>query len=508
MRKKLAVISLLTGALLLWGCQETPEEKIVREKGSASVENYQEAAEGEAGTSLRERVEAPETYTAQAKSEDGIFTMEAEAKVEVPEADAISVYQIGAVPLTQEFIDRFTESFLGDAPIYDAYSYTVSTKSEILKELEELKGYQAAGNEDPYGYREDYKRQCQEAGEPCDEETLDAVFNLQQAIDSAQAAYEEAPETVEKKQIQPALGANDYMQGSDKAGDMFLGVAEKDGKMYQLMFTQGELDSLSAKVGVYDPENGSDWSLANNYDATEGEGLPAREQVEQWAGDREQAQKQAEQYVADLGLADFQIQGSELVMKGRDSGDLRGEQSSIIYEDGAWTFYFTRTVDGFPVTYEMNPGAAVEDMDSTIVPWPYETCVVTINREGLCQAQVSNLYEVKEAQVKDAALKSFSEIGTIFEKMIAIKNSDLASAGVKRYDLQVSRVTLGYMRIYDPGTDARSGLLVPVWDFFGKQSQDIEYEGQAYSYENAYPYNSFLTINALDGTVIDRGLGY
>ena len=92
--------------------------------------------------------------------------------------------------------------------------------------------------------------------------------------------------------------------------------------------------------------------------------------------------------------------------------------------------------------------------------------------------------------------------------MIAIKNSDLASAGVKRYDLQVSRVTLGYMRIYDPGTDARSGLLVPVWDFFGKQSQDIEYEGQAYSYENAYPYNSFLTINALDGTVIDRGLGY
>ena len=298
------------------------------------------------------------------------------------------------------------------------------------------------------------------------------------------------------------------MQGSDKAGDMFLGVAEKDGKMYQLMFTQGELDSLSAKVGVYDPENGSDWSLANNYDATEGEGLPAREQVEQWAGDREQAQKQAEQYVADLGLTDFQIQGSELVMKGRDSGDLRGEQSSIIYEDGAWTFYFTRTVDGFPVTYEMNPGAAVEDMDSTIVPWPYETCVVTINREGLCQAQVSNLYEVKEVQVKDAALKSFSEIGTIFEKMIAIKNSDLASAGVKRYDLQVSRVTLGYMRIYDPGTDARSGLLVPVWDFFGKQSQDIEYEGQAYSYENAYPYNSFLTINALDGTVIDRGLGY
>ena len=149
MKKRMVLLFL--GCMLLGGCQKTPEEQVVREKGSASVENYETAGDME-GT-MAEQLSVPERYTAQVETEDKIYTMEADASVQLPEAESMNVYQAEQKEMDQEFIDRFTESFLGDAPVYDSISYSQRTKGEILEELEELKGYQAAGNEDPYGFR-------------------------------------------------------------------------------------------------------------------------------------------------------------------------------------------------------------------------------------------------------------------------------------------------------------------------------------------------------------------
>lgn len=53
-----------------------------------------------------------------------------------------------------------------------------------------------------------------------------------------------------------------------------------------------------------------------------------------------------------------------------------------------------------------------------------------------------------------------------------------------------------------------AGLLVPVWDFFGEYESDFgegEKTGGTLVREE---HNSFLTINAVDGTVINRESGY
>ncbi|NLB42889.1 MAG: hypothetical protein GX815_11660, partial [Clostridiales bacterium] len=56
-----------------------------------------------------------------------------------------------------------------------------------------------------------------------------------------------------------------------------------------------------------------------------------------------------------------------------------------------------------------------------------------------------------------------------------------------------------------------SGLVIPVWDFFGtltlksKPGQPNLAEGDD---GGRYTYTSFLTINAIDGSIIDRELGY
>ena len=80
--------------------------------------------------------------------------------------------------------------------------------------------------------------------------------------------------------------------------------------------------------------------------------------------------------------------------------------------------------------------------------------------------------------------------------------------------LDVDRITLTYMRIEE--ADTGKYLLVPVWDFCGKEWNDEPlkyYTGRdwerhsCYGCMNDYP-ESLLTINALDGTVIDRGMMY
>lgn len=50
--------------------------------------------------------------------------------------------------------------------------------------------------------------------------------------------------------------------------------------------------------------------------------------------------------------------------------------------------------------------------------------------------------------------------------------------------------------------------MVPVWDFLGTKVIDHNNTGEAYTDSFGGPYESCLTINAMDGTVIDRDLGY
>ncbi|MEI3413163.1 MAG: DUF6034 family protein [Blautia sp.] len=40
-----------------------------------------------------------------------------------------------------------------------------------------------------------------------------------------------------------------------------------------------------------------------------------------------------------------------------------------------YALYYTRNINGVPVTYTMDAGGALEDMDSTMETWAYEQSV-------------------------------------------------------------------------------------------------------------------------------------
>lgn len=505
MKKRLSFLITLFGLSLLAGCAAAPDETIVRQKTGSAVA-YQEVTEADSGSSsqvssdslLSAKLSVPDTYTADVTSSDGVLHLTCDASVSVPETDHVSIWKVKAKEFSQDWIDSITQSFFGDAPIYDYEAYTQPTKAQIQEKLDELKSYQQQGNLDSYGV----VASDLENGSP-DDNSGDQSYSLQEDIASWEEAYQTAPETVEKRQITPGFSTSDT-SGSLQSDHSFFGIAETDDASYYYRLTRDTAGD-STKILVNRIADGNQTCYWNALDIfSDSPEVPSAEKVKEIAGiTSEEAMDMTDALAKKLGLTDFSSRS--VVLAVGSQVDTSGSESQTSYPYGGWMVSYTRTVDGFPVTDEDSYGGGLESMESTIEPWCYEKVYFYVNKEGLWYAELSNLYELTEQQTQNTQLLSFPEISSVFEKMLPIQQS---STEMTENDISIDHVTLGYMRIYDPNTDPYSGVLVPVWDFFGSSTQMAIYEGTELTSSSSNPRTSYLTINAADGTIIDRLLGY
>ena len=72
--------------------------------------------------------------------------------------------------------------------------------------------------------------------------------------------------------------------------------------------------------------------------------------------------------------------------------------------------------------------------------------------------------------------------------------------------VQIMEIRLGYMYTLQKNTPGEY-VLTPVWDFVGTVEYRRQKNGKITA-ESSEPFKSRLTINAIDGTVIDRDYGY
>ena len=133
--------------------------------------------------------------------------------------------------------------------------------------------------------------------------------------------------------------------------------------------------------------------------------------------------------------------------------------------------------------------------------------MILVDKDGIESMTYSNPYTIGNIKTENLNLLSFSEIMKIYEKMMVVTNADNMQYENSRV-YNIDRIVLGYARIYEPSTDAHTGILIPVWDFFGSMTSESEYNGETESNTSKDPNESFLTINAVDGSIIDRNLGY
>ena len=135
MRKLCAVMLCL--AFMLAACQPTPEKQVVIqkdmeqmiEKAQKTPGITQEAAQG----GLRERLGAPQRYTADIVDKSGKFYFKADVELTIPEVDAMPMAWVEAANFEQDMVTRLFDALCGDREMY-VWNETIS-KNQIEKSI-------------------------------------------------------------------------------------------------------------------------------------------------------------------------------------------------------------------------------------------------------------------------------------------------------------------------------------------------------------------------------------
>lgn len=172
---------------------------------------------------------------------------------------------------------------------------------------------------------------------------------------------------------------------------------------------------------------------------------------------------------------------------------------------------YTRDFNGVNINYGHETiFAYVKDTKAIYKP-PYfaEELIIGINNDGsLHYLTYKSPMEIIEMVGSDTTLLPMDDIDTIFKQYITMNGMD-SQDGIY---ININEIKLGLMRIDKP--NARNEyLIVPVWDFYGSYAVTYTENGKKKDtrgfYLNEYRTGAtLLTINAVDGSIINRDSGY
>jgi len=500
MKKKILAVTAISFVCLLTGCGEIPQDVIITQKEQTGMNGYEATEESENAASQETEHFEPQTYQDEVVSEDGKLKVSIDAAVDIPEADRFPVYKVTGMEFTQSFIDTVTETFFQDAPVYDAYEYYVMTKDKIAAEMADLEEELASDNIDlekvarTFGMgditEEEYKKE------------------LQYRIDDWEREFKDAPETPVKTVVKPEMFSD-----ADHSYKSYVVEVDKD-HYYDYVIRDFcgntiEIERSSAHSGLKDICWHEYDSLKNSDDGGNGNNIEISEsKVKTLAGiEMENAKAMADEKLEALGLEHMELYDWDYGILRVSEDGLEVDNPVYQVQDAGYWFYYTRKVNNMSVTYTFDAGGGLESMEDERETWYYEKVNILVTDDGIEQVYITSLYNIEEEEISSAKLMKFDEIMEIFKNRMLISNAEISIYENKRI-YNIDHIKLGYMRVYDPDTDSRSGTLIPVWDFFGGvEGEGIVEEGSG-EFRNYVKDQSYMTINAIDGTVIDRSLGY
>lgn len=270
---------------------------------------------------------------------------------------------------------------------------------------------------------------------------------------------------------------------------------------FELVDANGELQlaSLDNKMNFVISNN--DYKVVRYYinSCEDMIALGEEESIDTISLSRADAESQAKDIIASLGYEDMLLSETSAGIYLADySDDAKNDQHSVYY------FYFTRAVNGIPNNYEETKTASSPEkvgQDAYSKSWPYEFISLAIDHSGVQEIIISGNLEIIDTVSSNVRLLSFEEIADMAKAYIKQKYVFISDTGktkeIHRYS--IDKIKLGYMQVMSRD-ETDEFLIIPVWDFFG-----IEY-----SNDEALPrrHYSYLTINAIDGSIIDRNFGY
>ena len=483
--KKL-IVGLLIGLFILTGCKTAPKEPAVMQIDLEQMLDTARQDSGESeneGPNLREQFGIPETYQFEAMDASGKLRVCVNASVIVPNKCALPIYEVNAADFTQAQVAPLWRELIGSTEMWE--QPTQRTKAQIAEEIRDLKLLMT------------------------DEKKLDSyrMMNLEEAeeeLERLEELYKSAPDKIEEKRSYGKIDECIAWENPEDPSSERLGIytgfsayekyGDRWGKDFQVRNNTDMKKTFERKDGhggssIYYPMRNADMSYSDN--------RIARSPTEPAL-----SLEQAKAMVQDL----LDKTGCGMII---DNAFLKTDytyfSSGETWVEMYYAIHCTREVEGVPVAYiEMGSNIGERGKPSTWGYWGYEDMIFQITDEGIRSMSWVSPLTVTRMVNGNSQLLPFSEIREVFEKMILITSAKKAEKyGYETSDIEIDRVTLSLQRIAKQNS-IEEGFLIPVWNFYGRltgtwgggANMKLEYD------------HSVISINAIDGSVIDTEKGY
>lgn len=525
-RRRLGAVCsmVMVGSLLLSGCQENPESSIVVNKDMDNL--IEQAGNTEQGiTNVAEVAENYDSYQVSLKDDSLHVSVNVDAKVDIPEVDSLSVFRVEQQKITQELADKMIQVFMGEESLYDGSAQHTRTRKEIEADIRRVQDAMKEADDD---YKNEYQYEINHFQEEYENSPEDIIweeyrsdgklhsidelnqkypshtyYSWQKELETDELLYVITHEgTDEQKELyimnNAARGnAIRYIRKSAKEMDRYNGFISDISAGYLFATNLEAKEHLGNKAYPYSTWRAED-GIPENLDQQIGidTKTPIAEDVSSAPTtiSLEEACTIAEDFLEKVGITDF----------GYYTGGKYKEVSSFQQGRLAYNTYYilqyTRTVDNAMVTMDrVSKHEEGWTGDSYVKKdWPIECMEFRINDDGIVAFNYNAPLAITETVVDRAAVKSFDSVKDTFEKMVLIKYAT-TDEQMDDKTIDIDRVVLGYARVSEADS-YDTGLLVPVWDFKGTIKRNYVNRDEE--------YGSILTINAIDGSVMDRSLGY
>ncbi|MDE6231752.1 MAG: hypothetical protein K2M60_00180 [Lachnospiraceae bacterium] len=514
--KRLIIITVCAAAVMsASACGKNPDSSIVKNK---DFDKMIEKAQDSKGDNKEVKDIAPEydTYQNLFSDESLKVTVKADAKVDIPNVDKMSIIRMKQKNISQDFLSRVIDKLAGDEQLYDGSITEVRTRKEIEEEIHSVK--QSMKNSDDEESEEGWQKILEELQEEYENSTADIDWD-KYVSDKQLHSVEEMSENMNnsfykwQKDLNPD-GEVFYAVNKGENGQ-FISVYAQNNKNYGncLRFGKsrhGHIWNMPVVVGLeYVPvedekprEDSFIWRAGSDIPTGTKRVLgdnPSEYTDECVTITEEEAKKKADEFLKDIDIDDFKLYNSGLY---NEMQMFRKEVENVGYAT-YYLFRYVREVDGTLVTLEGNDKYSEGWNNDSYVKkfWPKECIEFKINDNGIIEFKYNGPMEKVETVVEKSNMKPFDAVKDTFEKMVIAANAQYELDGIN-VNIDIDRVVLGYAMISEKDR-FDTGLLVPVWDFIGTKELTPG-DGTVMTKD----YESVMTINAIDGTVIDRTLGY
>jgi hypothetical protein len=452
--------------LSLTGCKPTPERPPIVGKGDGKLEEkIKDSGVAKGNSSINIPQEVKHDFAS------GKLSVNMDAKIEAPNASKIPVVKVTPSKFSQEQVDQITKTLMQGKPIYKK-NYTM-TKAQMEEQLVMLKGMLSKQEPKNDSSDKDKKGRISE--------------KLKMSIEKMEKDIPNAPETIEKEISDGKLQTTEEgFQQLDITAEL---GKKKDANLNVYLSKSGKVSS------VWFTNEDKNWTYLSKQSILDKQ--PRGVNIT-----KEEAEA--------LAVKTFKDMGCDLKLSAVRLGTAGGPDVMKEEPPEAYVFWFTREVGGIPTVYETNDGAMVDapadEEAQYFEPYAYERAYVTIDDSGIVEMQWTSPMKVMENISDNVEMLPFDEVMNIFDKQFFVRNAlKDGDTDIKQATFKVDRITLGFIRV--PVKDKPNEyMLIPVWDFFGTKEtefKDSNKKKEIYDSSN----ESFFTINAIDGSIIERSKG-